>query len=194
MKTITHTLLKFDELNDEQKAKAIELNHDTNTDGLAWWDGVESDFREVARLMGIRIDKMYFSGFWNQGDGACFTGEMRYAPGIVAAVEGYAPQDTTLHTLAARLRELHRLAFYGALVCVEHSGRYSHEWSMSLDIEHERGKANYDAWRDWCADFARWIYKRLEREHEFQTSDEQVAESLRANEVEFEIDEDGDIV
>lgn len=194
MKTITHTLLKFDELNDEQKAKAIERNRDTNTDGLEWWEYTYDDAKEVAALMGLEISKIYFSGFWNQGDGACFEGSIRPVKGIVAAVKAYAPQDTEIHAIAVQIAELQRVAFYTAGADVRQSGHYNHERSMRVDVDCERGKADEDAWRDWCADFAHWIYKRLEREHEFQTNDEQVAESLRANEIEFEVDEKGVIV
>jgi hypothetical protein len=39
-------------------------------------------------------------------------------------------------------------------------------------------------------DFADWIYDQLRKEYEYQMSDEQVDETLIANEYEF--DEDGD--
>ena len=40
-----------------------------------------------------------------------------------------------------------------------------------------------------CArDFARWIYSRLESEHEYLTGDDSVSETLRANEYEFTAD------
>ena len=37
-------------------------------------------------------------------------------------------------------------------------------------------------------DFADWIYRQLEKEWEWQNADEQVDESIRANEYDFEID------
>jgi hypothetical protein len=40
----------------------------------------------------------------------------------------------------------------------------------------------------------RWIYKSLEREYNYLTSDEAVAESLDANEYDFEFNEDGELV
>ena len=39
-------------------------------------------------------------------------------------------------------------------------------------------------------DFADWIYRQLEAEYEYQNSDEQVIESIRCNEYEF--DEQGE--
>jgi hypothetical protein len=37
-------------------------------------------------------------------------------------------------------------------------------------------------------DFADWIYKQLEAEHNYQMSDEQIDESIKCNEVEFSED------
>jgi hypothetical protein len=192
MKTIEYKLATFDELTDEQRAKALEHHHDWNVDG-EWWDSIYDDAKTVADLMGLEIDQIFFRGFCSQGDGACFEGTIRPAKGIVAAVKAYAPQDTELHAIATEIAELQRIAFYTASATVTQSGHYHHERSMSVEVDYERGKADEDAWKDWCSDFALWIYKRLESEYEFLTSDEAVAESLRANEVEFEIEEDGDI-
>lgn len=192
MKTIEYKLATFDELTDEQRAKALEHHRNWNVRD-EWWEYTYEDAKAIAALMGLEIDKIYFSGFWSQGDGACFEGTIRPAKGIVAAVKAYAPQDTELHSIAAGIAELQRVAFYTASAIVAQSGHYHHERSMSVDVDCERGKADEPAWKDWCADFALWIYKRLESGYEFLTSDEAVAESLRANEVEFEIDEDGDL-
>ena len=41
-------------------------------------------------------------------------------------------------------------------------------------------------------DFADWIYSSLEKEYDYLTSDEAIAESLRANEIEFT--EDGQTI
>jgi len=37
---------------------------------------VYSDFREDMKAVGINVIRMYFSGFWSQGDGACFEGTL----------------------------------------------------------------------------------------------------------------------
>lgn len=40
----------------------------------------------------------------------------------------------------------------------------------------------------WMKDFARWIYKQLEPDWDYQTSDEAIEESINANEYEFTAD------
>ena len=68
---------------------------------------------------------------------------------------------------------------------------------MHVSVEHlddpyrDVGEAE-DEVQTLLRDFADWIYARLEEEYEYRTSDEQVEESIRANEYEF--DEDGDMV
>ncbi len=37
-----------------------------------WYESVYEHFKEMMSVIGIRVDKVYFSGFWSQGDGACF--------------------------------------------------------------------------------------------------------------------------
>ena len=194
MTTIEYKLAKFEELTDSQKEKALEHHRNWNVDwGYDWFDGVYEDAKNIAELMGIDIDNIWFSGFHSQGDGACFEGSFSYKKGMVKAVKDYASLDKELHNIAIAIQELHRKAFYGAYGKVKHSGHYNHERSMWVDVDSEKGSIDEDAWRDVFADFALWIYRNLEKEYEYLTSDEAIAESLEANEVEFEIDEDGDI-
>jgi hypothetical protein len=194
MTTIEYKLAKFEELTDSQKEQAMDRYRDWNVDGgYDWYDGVYEDATTIAELMGIDVDRIYFSGFSSQGDGACFEGSFSYKKGMVKAVKAYAPLDKELHNIALSIQELHRKAFYGAYGKVRHSGHYYHERSMSVNVDSEKGMVDEDEWRDVFADFALWIYRNLEKEYEYLTSDEAVAESLEANEMEFEIDEDGDI-
>jgi len=193
MRTITRTLYTFDELSDAQKAVAIGHNREFNLIPR-WWVYVYDDAKEVAALMGLEIHEIYFQGFWNQGDGACFNGTILPKKGIVAAVKACAPKDFELHAIAAKMVELQRFTMFTACATIRQSGRYYHERSMAVDVDYDRGRVNESHWLVWCADFAKWIYDRLEAEYEHLTSDEAVAKSLRANEVEFEIDKDGCLV
>jgi hypothetical protein len=53
----------------------IEKHRDINTD-YDWWDCTYDHFAEDMRIKHIEVDKMLFSGFWSQGDGASFTGSI----------------------------------------------------------------------------------------------------------------------
>lgn len=57
------------------KDELIEKYRYMNVDGgYDWWESIEEDLRSDMDAIGFTVDKMYFSGFWSQGDGACFTG------------------------------------------------------------------------------------------------------------------------
>lgn len=206
MRTVETTVCQFDELDDRAKEKARE-----------WWRECEAiyfdpdydDFAAVADILGIdlrtrpvklmgggtRYDPcIYFSGFSSQGDGACFEGDYSYKKGSVAAIKAYAPLDTELHRIAQGLADVQRSRFYRLGATVKHRGHYYHEGCT--DIEVSDREDNYrdigdagETVREFLRDFMRWIYRQLEKEYEWRMSDENVDESIRINEYEF--DEDG---
>lgn len=141
--------------------------------------------------MGIDIDKIYYSGFSSQGDGACFTGAYSYKKGAVNAVKEYAPTDETLHDIARDLQLVQKKHFYGLSASVSHRGHYQHENCTDISVDYDA--PNYqgmsedaeDAICEALRDFMRWIYHRLETEYDWLTSDDQVKEAIAANEYEF---------
>ena len=210
MRQITETVYTFDELSDAAKEKAREW-YRGNDGGLDydWWDSVYDDAAAIGKLMGIdmaqkpvklmngstRYDPaIYFSGFWSQGDGASFNAEYSYAKGCAKAVKDYAPKDEELHRIARELQDLQRHHFYTLTARVSTSGNYSHSGTMRLDYCQDR---NGDCGADTESDlldllraFADWIYRQLERECDYLTSDESVDETIRCNKYEFT--EDGE--
>lgn len=189
--TITKTLYKFDELSNEAKEKAIEKHREFDSE---MWDpeSVLDDAKEIAGLMGIEIDKTYYSGFWSQGDGACFTGVYSYRKGSVKAVKHYAPMDTELHRIAQGLQDIQKSNFYGLSAVVDHSGHYYHELCTHISVE--RSADNYqdmtaDAEQEiteLLRDYMQWIYSQLEKEYEYQASEPAIIENIEANDYEFD--------
>ena len=194
MRTITRNILAFSELSQEQKAKALERHRDWNVD-YQWWEFTYDDAKEIGKMLGFDVGNIQFRGFWSQGDGACFTGRFSY-PGknIRKSIREHVPNDGWLHSIADEAQRLYRRSFYTACGSVSHRGHYCHERSMSVDLsdyEEFKGRVEDSDWTELCADFALWIYGRLQAEYEHLTSDESVSESLELNDVEFEIDEAG---
>ena len=89
MRTKTTTIYLFDELSDEAKQTAIDSNRYTEVEFFDWWGSSFEMFAEAAELFGLDIRQtrksfadgghcydptIFFSGFSNQGDGACFEG------------------------------------------------------------------------------------------------------------------------
>jgi hypothetical protein len=189
-KTIQVELFKFDELDDSAKEKARTWYREGGLD-YEWWDCVFDDAKECAKLIGISIDKIYFSGFSSQGDGACFEGRYSYRKGAAKLIRDHAPQDTELHRIADELQTLQANHFYKLGAEVKQRGRYSHE--MSTEISTWNGDDDCDsdteeALKELLRDYMRWIYRQLEKEYDYLNSDESVDESIRANEYSFDSD------
>ncbi len=196
MTATEHHIVKFEELTDDQKEKVINKNREWNVQDSVYHEFIIEDAKEIGAMMGIDIKNVYFSGFYSQGDGACFTGGFSHVKNIVKNIKEHCGNtDKELIRIAEEISTLFRKSFYTAQGAIGHSGHYYHERSMYIDCDFDqKGSFDEDDWMEVFSDFALWIYKRLEKEYEYLTSDEQVAESLIANEVEFEIDEDGDLV
>lgn len=197
---IQKELYTFDELSGEAKGNAIcQLTQDFEADYLI------EDFVRIADILGIEIDTrpvklmsgktredpcIYWSGFWSQGDGACFTGSYRYAKGAPKRIAEQT-SDPELIRIATELQIAQRKNFYRASAHITRPlGMYCHEYSMDISVRHWD-----DMWRDIVGekdieealrDFARWMYRRLEDEYIHQTSEEAVREMCAANEYEFD--------
>jgi hypothetical protein len=219
MRTITKNLYGFDELSPEAKERAIQKTRES--DGYLsydWWDGVYDFFTEDMKAHGIQVEKIYFSGFWCQGDGACFEGFIKIPEHllIVNIMPDELRQELVAFNAKAKLRGLPLIELsYNAVV--KHSGHYYHSHSMGVTSYDNYRIEDYDAGEDeelqqeanalinklWgqdfedlaneiCRDHADDLYKDLEKEYEYLTSDEAIAEHLVANDYEF--DEDGALV
>lgn len=188
MRTETIEVFQFDELSDSAKEKAREWYRKASAND-EWWDCTVDDAKTIGALMGWDIDQVYFSGFWSQGDGACFIGRMGYAKGCANSVKGYAPQDTELHRIAAEWQALQARHFYKVDAKVtKRDHRYAHENTVGFDVYRDDDYASADledAVTEIGRDFMRWIYRQLEHEYEWLNADEQVDESICANEYEF---------
>ena len=80
---------------------------------------------------------IFFSGFWSQGDGACFEGHYSYAAGAAAAIRAHAPLDVDLHAIADALGAMQRRNFYQLRADIRHHGRYNHEHSMTIAVKRD---------------------------------------------------------
>lgn len=190
MKIHTVTTYDFAELNDKAKAHAIDKLRDLNVDHADWHEATFEDAKTCAKLIGIDISCIYYTGFWSQGDGACFDGSYSYAKGGAAALKEHAPLDTELHRIATELQTLQRGACYGLCASTKHRGHYYHDGCMEIDVgDSDRCPMTNEQeqeLKDLLRSFARWTYAQLEREYIYLTSDESVRECIEANEYQFD--------
>ena len=199
----TTLVYQFDELDEKAKERAREWYRQGNYDDTFWSECVIDDAKEIGTHMGMDIDNIYFSGFYSQGNGACFEGTWRASDVEADKLKEYAPQDKELHRIGDGLAELAK-EYPEGYFRVKHRGRYSHSGCTSFDVELpceqkeelEYGSPEYKALQvklgededtliELARDFMDWIYRILEKEWEYLNADEQVDESIRANEYEF---------
>lgn len=185
----------------------LDKHRDINTDH-DWWDYIEEMWKEQLYERGVQMGKLYFTGFWSQGDGACFEGSI---PCVASFIRAHQLHETYPLLAQATARTW--------IMSWEQRGRYCHENSLSFDTS---GVADFDealghvydieqledsgvtvfaeqfdkevsdfhehaseVIREYCRD----IYRSLEEEYDYQTSDEAVTETLEANDILEEDDE-----
>jgi hypothetical protein len=181
----------FEQLSDKAKEVARSWWRDGGLD-YRWWDDVYSWFRGEAKSKGFEVGKIYFSGFWSQGDGAMFEYETN-SP----MIEVFLAQSKLTPLRKEWFRRWADFISSG-----KHQGRYYHsgccehahylkthgdvlygsnvdEWLSELAYEFQEFVE--ESYRDLCDD----LYRQLEREYEHLNSDEQVDESIICNDYEF---------
>ncbi len=206
MSEIIETIVyQIGKLSGEARKKAREWYREGGLD-YEWWEFAYDDFERICDVIGIELRTtsvrlygggtrrkpcIWFSGFWSQGDGACFEGDYSYAKGAVAAIRAYAPKDAELHRIADALAEVQRRNFYQLSARAAHRGRYYHEYCMEVGVTRDSPVVQNmtpdaeDAVTEALRDLARWLYARLEEEYEHLTSDEAVDEVIAMNEYSF---------
>jgi hypothetical protein len=206
---VTVLVYRLDELGSSARDTARAWYREACAD-LGWYDAVFEDFRRICEILGVELKTrpvrlvgggtrqdpcIYFTGFACQGDGACYEADYAYRVGSSRAIRAYAPKDTWLHRIADSLAAVQRRHFYRLHAKLRHSGRYYHECCMSVSVERRTpwaddapGLETEEALTEVLRDLARWLYRQLEREYDYQTSDDEVDEAIRANDYTFTVD------
>lgn len=214
----TITTYKFGDLPTQAlKDAAIEKHRNTNVAFEDWYDCTIDDWKDKLESLGYSDPDISFSGFWSQGDGASFTSKQvplpAYDPKVIEAWDQLVGAAELLGLPIAE--DINDLA-YGSVIRISH--RYSHENTVSVDWEWNDPpyielcnpdipegmqhflitlRAAVDSYFENLDDVVKGlcqeIYADLEKEYEYQTSDEQVAAAIE--DMEFEVDEEeGELV
>jgi hypothetical protein len=195
MRTIEQKIYSFTELSEAVQKKVISDNYEINVK-YEWYELVYEDFIENNKY--FEVDNIFFSGFWSQGDGAMF----EYSSIKQELVDEFID---SLELSPMRRQWLENN------ICVsgkgKHRGHYYHEncCSHSIYWEVDNGDldwtSNFYQWLESFAedfedfvvdryrDLARDLYRTLEEEHDYLTSEDIIIESL----VNYEFYEDGEI-
>jgi hypothetical protein len=195
MRILETKVFSFNELNEDAKEKAIERFRNFNVQDSFWYEDIFDNFKEEKGNKYFDIERIYFSGFWSQGDGAMF----EYS-GIKE--ELYFEVIESLK-LPKWKKEILKICFIDGNG--KHSGHYYHYNSCSHSISIYLESGNYH----WSShpniyeflelyiqdieeyivneykELAKELYRMLESNYEYYTSDEQIIETILANDYEF---------
>jgi hypothetical protein len=174
--------------NDETlKEKVLQKCYAINVDFDGWYEAVYENWIEDLKNYGFEDVKIYFSGFWSQGDGACFISK-----------------DINLPLLAEKLnfstREINvikALQEQGYIYSEHtHKGNYYYEYSTYFTIYDGYTRAAWKhiinivarleiAIKNLIIELSKDIYRDLQAEYEYLTSEDSILETLEANNYEF---------
>lgn len=195
------TVYRFDELLEAGKDNARAWYREGAFDH-DWYDAVYEDFQRVAEILGVHLRTrtsrlmgggisespcIWFTGFWSQGDGAAWEGSYSFRKGAASAIRSYAPKDPELHRIADALLAIQRRNFYQLQADVRHRGSYYHAFTMDIAVTRESPVCQdmtedaESTVTDLLRDLARWLYRQLEQEYEYLSSDAAVDEAVLAN-------------
>lgn len=203
MQEVIIKLCRVTELNEKAKEQAIEAFRDLNVNS-GWWQYTYEDFKEICATIGIEVDTedIYFSGFYSQGDGCKFFATINVAKLVKAIQEEawktYAPKEELQLSpvnINSRILKLFEKEMIDNPKIVYTVKGYGVAIDQPCDFQRNR-KTNF-ANIDWRLDdlteqlmevaktLNNFLYRRLENEYEYLSSDEGVLETIKANDYVF---------
>lgn len=217
MRTVEVRLYQFDELSDKAKDKAREWMREGESEMFGLFGEIYEPAETAAKLLGITFNRndvtlngggtrsepdIRWSGFSSQGDGASFTGSYEYRKGSVRDVSKEFGDDESgreLKRIARELADVQRKHGYKITADItQNDAHYSHKYTMGAELggmewlQYSDYQQQADELTttvlDLLRDFVQWVYDNLQAEYEYRLSDEQLEESIRANEYDFRDD------
>ncbi len=206
MKTIKLKLFELDELSDKATQKALESFVDFNVND-DWYQFNLENFAALGKLLGLTIPvkDIYFRGFYSQGDGSGFNAEVDLTELLKAVKTAEWKTEFPNTGLEFVLPSVHprmlKLIAETKIDIVANIEKPRSYYGVSAEITDNlpRRRPRYihienelDKLEAWLQEFAellnRFLYKSLENEYDYLTSEEAIVESIKANEYLFTAD------
>lgn len=174
MKTVQTKIYQINELSEEAREVAMS---DWLDNGEIDLDYLLEDFKSELANYGFTSVEIQYSGFWSQGDGASFTG-------FLDSVEIFLAKNRK-HALAKKIKNIDEVSMH----VTRHNHQYSHERTVGVclnDILDSDDSTELEKYLDaWVEDYSLDMYKRLQEEYEYRTSDENIIEDIEQSEATF---------
>jgi hypothetical protein len=169
---------------------ALERYRDINTDH-EWWEDTYDYFIEIMEGCGFTAQDLGFSGFWCQGDGASFVGYVTNVQNFRAAFPSplwdafgaLLPEDIRVYRMSSMYYHEYTML---AEVGVPHLDTENMPEGLADLYESQLLKATEELEefvQETMRGKARDLYRLLEQEYEYLTSEEAVRETLQANDM-----------
>lgn len=192
-------------LREERRDKLLEEYRNVNVE-YDWWGCLIEDFAEQLTEVGITADthevklmngktrqdpNIYFSGFWSQGDGACFEGHVSDWPKFLAAIgkEDWVSWAYECNwTASSTCSRGNNMSVNSELDAPENPHDEEedplrfHAWNIVNLPPSEADLAALETEiKSKFEELADKLYNDLEAEHDYQTADEQVVDWVLNN-------------
>jgi len=181
MRTIRTKIYSFNELSKEAQAVAIDKMRDINMESDDWYDGILEGLKEQLTEVGFNDAEIQFTGFWSQGDGLSFD----------AKIDASKFAETTNEKRVCKLIDNGEIeGFY--ISKTSFANHYVHEKTRYVDYDICNGENVNKALETLCEkienkrlELCKEFYSILEKDYYLLQSDEEVKETILANEYEF---------
>lgn len=204
-------LKEFDE---DAYQKAFEKWAQVGPIGEDWYDHVYDWMKEQGKEKGFEVDDIEFTGFYSQGDGARWKGSIDVHKWLQGEKYLKTKPEWMIYGELVRVHEMEvaHVRWDSSRYCHENTMSVYIDWEdigwdglaegevpegvfkgLKLDDAHKiiepHAQTIEDTLLEAARDFAKEIYRALEKEYEYQTSEECFIEWAEANEIKF--DEEG---
>ena len=114
-------LIELDQHEAVEKIKQWWYEHGAEYE---WWDCTYESFKEEGYELGFLVGKMNFSGFYSQGDGACWSGQIDIVQWLRAHTSDSIARDAWIQLINEDFAEKH--------IPIGFNGHHSHSGTMSV--------------------------------------------------------------
>jgi hypothetical protein len=205
---------KYTDLSDEAK-EAVKYWWYEHGAEHEWWECAYEDFKRDGYKLGFVIDDINFSGFYSQGDGACWSGQVDVATWLKTHTEDSIARDAWCALIQEDFCDKHfgiltrgHYSHSNTMMCVgwdwvDESGEDDHLYLKQPTIfqgMHYQDVRNLITSSDFiytdpndiqeaafesAKDYADQLYKRLREEYEYITGEENLIEMCEINDWKF---------
>lgn len=192
--TREYTVYRFDELPEDVKQKVLDKYRSINVEDSFWYGHFNDQLTDDLKEFGLCFESFSFCGFYSQGDGASikysvaddFKFIRHLMPSeedsrIIARLEKWAVGGLDHDRETQRRRGFNYYADYYAIEFSLYQGDSCAPLPRLTDFVERLNKAS----EEFHKDISRKLYKDLEKEYEYQTSDEVLTEYFKDSDYMF---------